>query len=1176
MNTAKQIILENTFTSAFEIENFRKFIKEIFNEPEMLPIKRHTGIWREYTDHIVSYTDIARYTDNQGKKLTVLAVELKKDKSVERARSMQRNFISKVLDTNNLDAAIVAFYLPNEKNWRLSFVRLDYSFKEKIELLLTPAKRYSYLVGEGEPNHTAKNQLYPIFADDRHNPSIDEIEKAFSVERVTEEFFKQYKVKYIELKEYLEKDEPFIKESTKLGLEPDKFSEQFAKKLMGQLAFLYFLQKKGWLGVEILPPKDIQSGKRFLSSTELNEIASKQDDKAKEILKNVFRKNQADAYVIDTGILYSLNEHDSDILIQCFKNTKFDNGWDTGSRSFIRDLFTHCIKNTNKNFFNDFLEPLFYDCLNKKRGTSQYYTKFNCKIPFLNGGFFEPLEGYHWKDMRLDIPHTIFSKTVEKNEIADGILDIFDRFNFTINEDEPLEKEVAVDPEMLGKIFENLLDVKDRKSKGAFYTPREIVHYMCQESLCNYLVNEINLDYDEVKDFILFGEIRKDEDCSKNVDLEDDNKRSLPRNIYINLAKIDHALANIKVADPAVGSGAFPLGMLSEIVKLRNIITEYRVHQIPADKKFERKIEYHNRNQYLIKWDTIKNSIFAVDIESSAVDIAKLRLWLSLVVDQEVNTDSTDPFFSNDDKDPHPLPNLDYNIMCGNSLIDEFEGIKLFDDEVFNTGKKLDSHNSAVGRQYSLFNEQMDTLTNRLFAEQEKFFAENDTARKEEIKLNINRTIDAIIRAKLSRDNNQAGLSRYEASLKENTKPYFLWKLEFAKVFKEKGGFDVVIGNPPYVDSENMVKNMPEFRELCTKKYVSAKGNWDLFVLFVELGYINANSKGNVSFIIPNKIIAADYAKSVRTIMANNSISEIRDYSNVNVFKEAAVYPITFISNKLKTNTFVKMVVMNEIEGVAWKNDVAIDIFSKQDKWDSFFAENNKVTEIIDKMLTFPLLGDLSDVRGAATVSEAYEIKEMLTDNIEHSNEYFKFINTGTIDRYKSLWFNNKTQYIKQGYHRPVINKLQLKGKYPKRHFDSENNKIIIGGMTKILECFFDSGEYLAGKSTIIVLKKDIELKYLIGLLNSILLSKFYKVYFNSLSLAGGFFRIGAPQIKQLPIPIPTEQQEKKISGLVNQIISAKQSAQGTDTSVIETEIDKIVYMLYGLTDDEIKIIEDV
>ena len=164
--------------------------------------------------------------------------------------------------------------------------------------------------------------------------------------------------------------------------------------------------------------------------------------------------------------------------------------WGSGNRTFIREIFDFCTQNTTKNFFDDYLEPLFYEALNTKR-KNQYFKTFNCKIPFLNGGLFEPLEGYHWRDVDFKIPNELFSNKAKKGREADGILDIFDRFNFTINEDEPLEKEVAVDPEMLGKIFENLLDVSDRKSKGAFYTPREIVHYMCQESLINYLVNEV-------------------------------------------------------------------------------------------------------------------------------------------------------------------------------------------------------------------------------------------------------------------------------------------------------------------------------------------------------------------------------------------------------------------------------------------------------------------------------------------------------------------------------------------------------------------------------------------------------------------------------------------------------------------------------------------------------------
>jgi hypothetical protein len=195
----------------------------------------------------------------------------------------------------------------------------------------------------------------------------------------------------------------------------------FAKKLMGQIVFLYFLQKKGWLGV----PKG--------------------------------------------------------------------GDWGDGPHNFLRQLFNGKFGDY-KNFFNDILEPLFYDTLATDRGHDAWCKIFNCRIPFLNGGLFEPLRDYDWQKTDIIIPNSLFSntKTTKAGDTGTGILDVFDRYNFTVNEAEPLEKEVAIDPEMLGKVFENLLEVKERKSKGSFYTPREIVHYMCQESLINYLDTAVN------------------------------------------------------------------------------------------------------------------------------------------------------------------------------------------------------------------------------------------------------------------------------------------------------------------------------------------------------------------------------------------------------------------------------------------------------------------------------------------------------------------------------------------------------------------------------------------------------------------------------------------------------------------------------------------------------------
>lgn len=1165
----KRVILENTFTKAYEIERFTQFIKEFFNNCTIVSkVYKDYWNWSEFSYYMNCYTHIGNYIDQDKNKVAIFAVELKKNRNVERSRSMQRNFISKLLSKANYDAAIVAFYSEDEPKWRLSLVRLDYEFaKGRVKSKLTPAKRYSYLVGEKEPCHTAKERLLPIFENDKFNPTLDNIEEAFNVEKVTEEFFKKYREKYCELKDHLDESDDFNEEAEKHNFT----SEQFAKKLMGQLAFLYFIQKKGWLGVKVLP--------HIINDKQYKNAYYNHNKSARRIVAEAYKQISDDSYRLNYEILKSLNDEDSDILAGCFKAEK----WGSGEKSFIRHLFNNCKRleeKEEKNFFDDYLEPLFYEALNHKRGDSNYYNKFNCKIPFLNGGLFEPLENYDWKNSTFEIPNDLFSNIdIKGEENADGILDIFDRYNFTMNEDEPLEREVAVDPEMLGKIFENLLDVKDRKSKGAFYTPREIVHYMCQESLVNYLVNETGLEYEDIKDFIIYGEIMKDEDTGKEVKLGTEQMQ-IPLSVYNNLKLIDDKLADVRIADPAVGSGAFPMGMISEIVKARNNITEYFVAQYIITKEMndsEKKMKqsqrarlYESRNPYKLKRNIIKNSIYAVDIEASAVDITKLRIWLSLVVDEDLEPTYDEVILGFDkQKDPQALPNLDYNIMCGNSLIDEFEGIKLFDDNILD--KKEHSSESEISNwQISLFNDNIEKLLEDLFKEQDRFYGEDDSKHKLETKKNIEKIIDDMIRLKLANDNNSEGLSKYEESLKQKTKPYFLWKLEFGKIFKEKGGFDIVIGNPPYVDSENMVKNMLDFRKTCNTKFKSAKGNWDLFVLFIELGYMYTSNKGIVTFIIPNKIIASEYAKEIRKIMAENSISEIRDYSNVNVFKEAAVYPVTFLSNKLKISMNTRMIVMNSIDTIKWENIIENSIFYKTNQWDSFFAQNSEITTIIDKILNNESLDDTAEVKGAATVSEAYAIKEILKEGIEYLEDaHFKFINTGTIDKYKSLWDNGKTQYIKHGYYNPILNKNDLKDMYLKRYNDAISPKIIIGGMTKGLECYYDEGDYLAGKSTVIILNSSKQLKYLIGLLNSTLISKFYKIYFNSLSLAGGYLRIGAPQIKKIPIAFASKAEEEKVIYFVDRLIA---NPEDEEANIL---LDELVYKIYGLTEQEIKIIKE-
>lgn len=818
-----------------------------------------------YENHVDYIKDIGKYRDTDRNTIVLSIVKLKH--SPEKSRTMQRNFIAKHMKDIGADVSIVGLYSEDTDVWRISFVKLDYSIDiDGIHEKLTPAKRYSYLIEPGLNNHTAVEQLSKLYYDDSKKANVQDIENAFSVEVVTDEFFKMYKEKYLDLKELLEKDVNFISEAQRLDIEIHDFSEEFAKKLMGQISFLYFLQKKGWLGVKIVPKK--------ISKVELREIYRRQDEETRNIINKVY-KPKNEFMVLSSRALKELSNEDAEKLACSFKNTIYDEEWGTGTKTFIRTIF-ETAQNHDFNFFNEYLEPLFYNALNQKRGSTEYYQLFNCKIPFLNGGLFEPIYKYDWQNVNVQISNEFFS-----NEDNKGLLDLFDMYNFTINEDEPLEKEVAVDPEMLGKIFENLLEVKERKSKGAFYTPREIVHYMCQESLINYLSNETEIPSEDIELFIKYGEIIKDIDI--NIDKKEDYK--MPQTIIDNLEKIDNALENVTVADPAVGSGAFPLGMLNEIVKARSIIVEYMTKDLIEWQK-EDFIRDNKRDLYNLKKDAMKKSIFAVDIEPSAVDITKLRLWLSLVVDSDVKTVNT-------------LPNLDYNIMVGNSLIDEYEGIKLFDEELLKDKPKRRIENKSSQIRYE-FGKDNDLIGIGIEQEQEileniqnlqyELFDEKNTKRKIQIKDEIENKEWELIEYKLLKDNKKEEFKKLEKTRSENRKPYFLWKMNFSKIFKEKGGFDIVIGNPPYIGFQN-VPNKKYYKN----KYFSANGKYDFYVLFIERGIELLKNKGIISFICPSYFYKRNYGKNIRKLILENvNIKFIVDFKDNQVFDSATTYTCIF------------------------------------------------------------------------------------------------------------------------------------------------------------------------------------------------------------------------------------------------------------------------------------------
>jgi hypothetical protein len=498
-------------------------------------------------------------------------------------------------------------------------------------------------------------------------------------------------------------------------------------------------------------------------------------------------------------------------------------GWLAGDKKFIPNWFER-FKKENRNFYQNVLEPLFFDTLNRKRPNDD--SPFG-KIPFLNGGLFEKDYG----DL-IYIP----DKTIEK------ILNFLNSYNFTISEELPLEVEVAVNPEMLGRIFESMLPEYERGKKGTFYTPRPIVHYMCRESLKDFLFSS-----SDILRYKILNIIEKTE----TKDLSEEETKTL----Y-------DILTSVRILDPAVGSGAFLVGMMQEIIRVKTPLAEkLKIKITPAQ----------------LKREIIKSNIYGIDIETEAIEIAKLRLWLSLVVDEELEK-------------VEPLPNLDYKLAVGNSLVESFQGRRLIEKEKYQQTLLEDETQKLITEFRKLKDkllEEMDPekknklrskledMERRLIEQGLKTHSELKTKQAIELGAKYSRARMAIPASekkkmdKLIREASQAS-TLLEEIKKTGTKPFFLPQVHFAEAFSEKGGFDIVIANPPYVRTQKL-SDLP-YREDLQIHYGYVD---DLYVHFTFRAFELARPKGVVTFITSDTYLTLSLKERMRQLLQDHHIQRL-------------------------------------------------------------------------------------------------------------------------------------------------------------------------------------------------------------------------------------------------------------------------------------------------------------
>lgn len=1221
--------IEQILTSEYNIDNYVALIREIFSSAKLVSPDKNKEEKSNFSSHIVSSTHVANYKTPDDENIVIFAVELKNQTYVENSRSTQRSYAKKLIENGDADAALVAFHTKGDHKWRLSFVRLDYEMKLvngrlKTEENLTPAKRYSYLVGKDEPCHTAIDRFRVFITDHNSNPTLDELEEAFSVEAVTKEFFELYCEKFYQLVECLENNRVFKEESERCGFS----TEQFAKKLMGQIVFLYFLQKKGWLGVGVW--KATITENEFKDILYAKSVSGARRQIIQQYLPVVYVPNGANYKFMGLGALESIPNEAEELIANCMPGNR---NWGSGSKTFLRTWFEFA-KNHQGHFYDNYLEPLFYATLNTNRGKFGYSPILHCRIPFLSGGLFEPIDGYDWEYCDFDIPDEIFSnKQSDDDKKADGILDIFDRYNFTMSEDEPMEREVAIDPEMLGKVFENLLDVKDRKSKGAFYTPREIVHYMCQETLVNYLVSNIDISEDAIRDFILYGDFYKDSDTEKTLWVKDDmgnlhREYDCNKNLQISpeifsfrdrvnrVSELEELLKNIRVADPAVGSGAFPLGMLNEIVRARRNLIAYMAINLNGN---EARIRYANEwSLYSLKKETIHNCIFAADIEPSAVDIAKLRLWLSLVIDDEINPYAQAP--DDGHRDPIPLPNLECNIVCGNSLVDEFEGIELINhSELIGT--------SAKNQQQNIFMSTFDAILPSLIEAQNQLFRCEDTEKKRELKDTIESLKNELVKVQMQ------GVSpdkweRYYEARKQASKPFVLWQIDFARVFREKGGFDIVIGNPPYIGEEG---HKDIFRVIADTKFGRKyyTGKMDFWYFFTSKALDILRKNGHLSFIAPNNWMTTTGGKNMRSHLAKDAkIIRFVTFNNVMIFNSVSQQTMIFLIQKhrmdetykldykavgnrelssseltkyLSTNTIGEHyhTLYNPIENTDGKtiqflNNSISEVVEKIRSGEKMFLQNDEIlngihphhAEVTKKMLSVLCSANIGD---GIFILKNHEIEQL---NIPDSEKELlhPYYDTGSIGRY----FFDPAVHKQIIYTTSDFRDTSLMDKYPviKFHLDkyvdvitSDNRPYGLHRARKqeffenpkicsLRKCVIPTFSYIESPAYVtaewyLIMTNRVDMRYLTVLLNSSLI-KFWLLKMGKIQ--GSIYQVDKDPLVKIPILLPDSVLNEKIVGLYLDIVKKRKNSE--DTTELEKFADDLLFNAYGLSDEDKKTVK--
>lgn len=1020
----------------------------------------------------------------------------------------------------------------NDANYRFSLITIDLNETEegKLQRIYSNPRRYSYYLGEGIAYYTPNKYLNDL----GRVTNEKDLTERFSVEVLTKAF-------YQELSDWYAWAVKIIRFPNKLDdkNDDDKYNSEAAIRLVTRLIFVWFLKQKQLIPEEFFDEDYIRENliEDFNPNAKIDLFYKSCESKYyKAILQNLFFA------MLNSPIT---KEGDSELSERHFRSGRGD--YDNNKLMRYETMFKN--------------PQLFIDLANST-------------VPFLNGGLFDCLDDKDNKNYvdgfsdreeikkSLIVPDYLFfgeevGKNIDLSEwygdkkkkrvSACGIIDILKRYNFTVEENTPFDQEVSLDPELLGKVFENLLasynpetQTTARKQTGSFYTPRDIVQYMVDESLVAYLKHTVGEE--------LEAEYRK---LISYVD-EDDLLTGAQKQ------QVMEAIYHCKILDPACGSGAFPVGMLQQMVHIlfkldhtneqwKKMMLDKAVNEsrtaFQAESREEREErlkdiensfdENLNNPDYARKLYLIENCIYGVDIQPIAIQISKLRFFISLVVDQKTTTDPANNFGI------RPLPNLEAKFVAANSLI------------------PLAKAGGNLGRTPEII-----AVENELKEANHKIFGAKTVRTKRKWKERLIK-----LRAEMAEKLSDNGFLTTDAAnqlaswdmFNQNTSASFF---DAEWMFGVKDGFDVVIGNPPYVNAMELKKNLGEIEYKRLKSFFStAKGTIDFYVYFFEKGVSLLCENGVLSFITPNKYLCANYGKELRNFFIQNTqILILLDVSHDKVF-DASIYPVVILLQKRKKISEYSFISIDKER--TYRTFSSLQLMDFPDNiWgfllSSKYEITNRIVAISNNITSY------CRINATSTASEADKFHSFISEN---TPDGLKLINTGTIDPFISYW--GKSYLVDKGckyLHPRLPHDSRILGDNRSKMYSE--TKIIISKMSLKLEAFWDSqGEY-ASINTNCLHSIQIAPQLLMGWIHSKLFHFIYECYFEGLKMAGGYLPFSAPYLSCMCIPENIESYTNIIE-LVDEILTNKKSVNENMNA-----IDKQIYLLCNLTYNEVLIVD--